>query len=195
MPETADHDGRYTQIDAGYVSRVLAFLETEALIKRVGHGRTERRLAGAPPALGNRGPAFVTRSGVRVPGSSQSVGATRAAGEVDRTVRGQRGPRRTGTCTNCTSAPRDGYAAPSQVAVDLLTNPGRGPAEGEELIDWMRSHEEVFENGRSYYSLHGQHLALPATPPCGPHRPPWRGIGKLCFSDDTRRNRYRGGVR
>ena len=39
---------------------------------------------------------------------------------------------------------RDGvwYAAPSQVAVDLLTSPGRGPAEGEELIGWMQANEE-----------------------------------------------------
>lgn len=38
---------------------------------------------------------------------------------------------------------RDGiwYAAPSQVAADLLTSPGRGPAEGEELIEWMRMNE------------------------------------------------------
>jgi hypothetical protein len=28
-----------------------------------------------------------------------------------------------------------------QVAVDLLTSPGRGPAEAEELIDWMEKHE------------------------------------------------------
>ncbi len=39
---------------------------------------------------------------------------------------------------------RDGvcYAAPSQTAVDLLTSPGRGPAEGEELITWMLANEE-----------------------------------------------------
>ncbi|MEO8904240.1 MAG: hypothetical protein ABI488_17915 [Polyangiaceae bacterium] len=36
------------------------------------------------------------------------------------------------------------YAAPSQVAADLLTSPGRGPAEAEELIQWMREHEEVW---------------------------------------------------
>jgi hypothetical protein len=36
------------------------------------------------------------------------------------------------------------YAAPSQVAGDLLTSPGRGPAEAEELILWMRDHEEVW---------------------------------------------------
>lgn len=32
-------------------------------------------------------------------------------------------------------------AAPSQVAVDLLTAPGRSPSEGEALLDWMESHE------------------------------------------------------
>jgi hypothetical protein len=36
------------------------------------------------------------------------------------------------------------YAAPSQVAADLLTSPGRGPAEGEELISWMLAHEEAW---------------------------------------------------
>ncbi len=34
------------------------------------------------------------------------------------------------------------YAAVTQVAADLLTSPGRGPAEGEELLAWMRAHEE-----------------------------------------------------
>lgn len=32
-------------------------------------------------------------------------------------------------------------AALSQVAVDLLTSPGRGPAEGEALLEWMARHE------------------------------------------------------
>ncbi len=38
---------------------------------------------------------------------------------------------------------RDGvrYAAPSLIAADLLTSPGRGPAEGEELITWMQANE------------------------------------------------------
>ena len=36
------------------------------------------------------------------------------------------------------------YAAPSQVAADLLTGPGRSPAEGEELIRWMQEHEDVW---------------------------------------------------
>jgi len=35
-------------------------------------------------------------------------------------------------------------AAVSQIAVDLLTSPGRGPNEGEALIEWMREHEHVW---------------------------------------------------
>jgi hypothetical protein len=31
-------------------------------------------------------------------------------------------------------------AAPSQAAVDLMTGPGRNPAEAEALLDWMESH-------------------------------------------------------
>ncbi|MEU8287253.1 hypothetical protein AB0C01_23265 [Micromonospora sp. NPDC048905] len=33
------------------------------------------------------------------------------------------------------------YVPPSQAAVDLLTGPGRTPAEGQELLDWMGKHE------------------------------------------------------
>jgi hypothetical protein len=36
------------------------------------------------------------------------------------------------------------YAAPSQAAADLLTSPGRGPAEAEALITWMTAHEEAW---------------------------------------------------
>ncbi len=36
------------------------------------------------------------------------------------------------------------YAAPSQVAADLLTAPGRGPAEAEALLAWMKEHERVW---------------------------------------------------
>jgi hypothetical protein len=41
---------------------------------------------------------------------------------------------------------RDGLpcAALPQVAVDLLTSPGRGPEEGEELLRWMAKHEGVW---------------------------------------------------
>ena len=36
------------------------------------------------------------------------------------------------------------FAAVSQVAADLLTSPGRGPAEGEALISWMQEMEEAW---------------------------------------------------
>ena len=36
------------------------------------------------------------------------------------------------------------YACVTQVAVDLLTGPGRGPAEAESLIGWMRSNEDAW---------------------------------------------------
>lgn len=35
-------------------------------------------------------------------------------------------------------------AALSQVAVDLLTSPGRGPNEGDALLEWMRANENVW---------------------------------------------------
>lgn len=35
-------------------------------------------------------------------------------------------------------------AAPSQVAVDLLTSPGRGPAEAAGLLDWMQTNEKAW---------------------------------------------------
>lgn len=34
------------------------------------------------------------------------------------------------------------FVAPSQAAVDLLGGPGRNPAEGQELLDWMEKHED-----------------------------------------------------
>jgi hypothetical protein len=40
-----------------------------------------------------------------------------------------------------TSADGVVYAAASQVAVDLLTSPGRGPEEREGLLAWMKEHE------------------------------------------------------
>jgi len=36
------------------------------------------------------------------------------------------------------------YAAPSQVAVDLLTSPGRGPSEAVVLLDWMEQNEPAW---------------------------------------------------
>lgn len=35
-------------------------------------------------------------------------------------------------------------AAPTQVAVDLMTGPGRAPAEAQELLDWMKRNEPLW---------------------------------------------------
>jgi hypothetical protein len=35
-------------------------------------------------------------------------------------------------------------AAAAQVAVDLLTGPGRNPSEGQELLDWMEQNESAW---------------------------------------------------
>ncbi|MDR1511982.1 MAG: hypothetical protein LBS56_00650 [Propionibacteriaceae bacterium] len=40
-------------------------------------------------------------------------------------------------------------AAPAQVAVDLMTGPGRSPAEAEELIRWMEDHEPDWRRPQS----------------------------------------------
>ena len=36
------------------------------------------------------------------------------------------------------------YARVTQVAADLMTGPGRGPAEAEGLVKWMEANEEVW---------------------------------------------------
>ena len=36
------------------------------------------------------------------------------------------------------------YVRPVQAAVDLLTSPGRGPAEGEELLRWMSGRHDAW---------------------------------------------------
>jgi len=36
------------------------------------------------------------------------------------------------------------YVAPSQAVVDLLSSPGRGPAEAEEIMIWMSQNEEIW---------------------------------------------------
>ena len=35
-------------------------------------------------------------------------------------------------------------AAPSQLAVDLLTGPGREPSQGEEILEWMKENEHIW---------------------------------------------------
>lgn len=178
-----------TKIDAGYVSRVLAFLDSEALITRVGRGRMEsvdwpallRRWAEEAP-LESRGTvrtfleprglsALVSRLGkleqpYAITGSLAVVALApiaparlatlwvtdSAAAASALSLR----PADAGANVMLVeagdesgfegAAQREGiwYAAPSQVAADLLTSPGRGPQEGEELIDWMKTNEEAW---------------------------------------------------
>ena len=37
------------------------------------------------------------------------------------------------------------YARVTQVVADLMTGPGRGPAESESLIEWMRDNEPAWQ--------------------------------------------------
>jgi hypothetical protein len=50
------------------------------------------------------------------------------------------------TIVNAARKAGDGivYVQPVQAALDLLTSPGRGPAEGEELLRWMEGREDVW---------------------------------------------------
>ncbi len=44
----------------------------------------------------------------------------------------------------CSKLDSVNYAAVSQVAADLLTSPGRGPADGEDLLAWMRNNPDAW---------------------------------------------------
>lgn len=44
------------------------------------------------------------------------------------------------------------YAPVTQVAADLMTGPGRGPAEAEGLTEWMEANEEVWRLSSTLYS-------------------------------------------
>ncbi len=176
-----------TKMNAGYVSRVLALLDTEALVTRVGHGRLEsvdwpallRRWTQDAP-LESRGaigtylePRGLSALVARLAKSDERYAVTGALAAAalaptapprlatiwirDAVAAATRlGLRPAEAGANVMliepadeevfegAAQRDGvwYAAPSQVATDLLTSPGRGPAEGEELITWMQGNEE-----------------------------------------------------
>ncbi len=180
-----------TKIDAGYVSRVLSFLDSEALIVRVGRGRIEsvdwaallRRVAQDAP-LESRGlvrtfleprglPALLTRlarfegpyavTGSLAASTLAPISPARLATVWVRdgmSAAGALGLRFVDSGANVMlveaadagvfedARRRDGvwYATPSQVAIDLLTSPGRGPQEGEALIEWMRANEEKWRS-------------------------------------------------
>ncbi|MGE6760142.1 hypothetical protein ACQKGO_19160 [Corallococcus interemptor] len=178
-----------TKIDPGYVSRVLTLLDSEALIRRAGHGRMQavdwpellRRWAHEAP-LESRGhsrtyldprglSSFIARlaqSDARYAVTGSLAGAAFAPTAPARLatvwlqdaaeVASSLGLRAADAGANLLliepgdegvfegSSQRDGvwYAAPSQVAADLLTSPGRGPAEGEALLGWMVANEEAW---------------------------------------------------
>ncbi len=176
-------------VDAGYVSRVLAFLDSEALVTRAGRGRTEsvdwagllRRWAREAP-LDSRG---VVRSYLEPRGIKAflaGLGRLRARYALTGGIAAARfapiAPPRlaivwmrpeASTTPPLGLRPADSganvllvepaddlvfegatedegirYAAPSQIAADLLTSPGRGPAEGEALIEWMKQNEGIW---------------------------------------------------
>lgn len=175
------------KIDAGYVSRVLSFLDSEALIKRVGRGRIEsvdwpallRRWAQEAPldARGRLGTFLEPRGLSALKARLAKLDTPYAiTGGLAAATLAPLAPARLATlwvpdvsaaATSLALRPADAgvnvvlvealddavfegvvrreglwYAAPTQVAVDLLTSPGRGPQEGEALIDWMRANED-----------------------------------------------------
>jgi hypothetical protein len=176
-----------TNIDAGYVSRVLSFLDSEALITRAARGRIEsvdwpallRRWAQEAP-LNARGrlEMFLEPRGLSALQSRLAKTTTPYAitGSLAAATLAPLAPPRLATlwvpdantaATRLALRPADAganvvlaeanddaafegvikreglwYAAPAQVAVDLLTSPGRGPQEGEELIGWMKANED-----------------------------------------------------
>jgi hypothetical protein len=178
-----------TGVDAGYVSRLVAGLEREALLKRKDRGRIVsvdwprllRRWAEEAP-LESRGrqrtylePRGIkallgnlreTSLGYAITGSLAAakiapVAPTRLAiVYVDQLARAEKDlslraaetganvllvePKDPGVYAGARSLDNLRYVAPSQAAADLLTSPGRGPAEAEELIRWLTDHEDAW---------------------------------------------------
>ena len=178
-----------TKIDAGYVSRVLTLLDSQALITRDDRGRLKSvawpgllRLWAQEAPLESRGEirTFLEPRGLSVLLARLAKSDARyvATGGLAATTQAPIAPPRLGIIWMDDAAaaaeklglrsanvganvmliePADEsvyegailragvrYAAPSQVAVDLLTSPGRGPAEGEALIEWMQANEEAW---------------------------------------------------
>lgn len=178
-----------TRVDAGYVSRVLTLLDSEALITRGGRGRIERvdwpallrRWAREAPLesrgevrsfleprglsallarVGESGDTYAVTGGLAAARFAPIAPARLAVIWIrsSETTAERLGLRPAESGANVLLVePNDDlvfegatehrgvrYAAPSQVAADLLTSPGRGPAEGEALLEWMRENEEAW---------------------------------------------------
>jgi hypothetical protein len=178
-----------TGVDPGYVSRVLALLDREALIERRGRGqvvkvdwvRLLRRWANEAP-LASRGtlatylePRGLTALETKLAkletdyAITGTLAATRVAPlapprlatvyveDMTRFVKNvDLRPAETGGNVlviepgdpQLAVAPIEErglrYVALSQAAADLMTSPGRGPEEAEELIAWMTENEAVW---------------------------------------------------
>lgn len=176
-----------TKIDAGYVSRVLALLDSEALITRVGRGRMQsvdwpallrswaqeapiesrgtartyldpRGLSSLMARLAKSDERYVVTGGLAA-AAFAPIAPPRlaviwmrdvtAAAERLRLRPAASGanvllvePHDDAVFEGATQRDDIWYAVPSQIAADLLSSPGRGPAEGEELIQWMQANEE-----------------------------------------------------
>lgn len=176
-------------VDPGYVSRIVALLDRQALIERSGRGRIasvdwprllERWAQDAPlssrgtqiTCLDPRGLSAMTSrlsktklryavTGTLAVSEFAPVAAARLAVVYVENVKeavsnlelriAERGanvmliePQDDGVFDG--SILRNGLrvVAVSQAAADLLTSPGRGPAEAEALIAWMRDNEEAW---------------------------------------------------
>jgi hypothetical protein len=178
-----------TGVDAGYVSRLVAELEREALLDRNDRGRIVavdwsrllRRWAEEAP-LESRGrqrtyleprgigallaklretEASYAITGGLAAATIAPVAPTRLAivyvdqierAEKNLSVRGAETganvllvePKDPSVYAGARSLDKLRYVAASQAAADLLTSPGRGPAEAEELIRWMTDHEDAW---------------------------------------------------
>ncbi len=101
-----------TKIDAGYVSRVLAFLDTEALITRVGHGKMQSvQLACASTALGTGSTPGIAGPGEDLPRSSRTRCPRRSTRKVQKAVRRDRKPRCGNHCANRSGTSGDGLGS------------------------------------------------------------------------------------
>jgi hypothetical protein len=178
-------------VDPGYASRVIAFLDREALVSRTMRGsltavdwralltRWSQEYSpfgrqGATMYLAARGIPAVTER-LKVLKVRYSVTGSWAAAQVapvapprllalyvdrPRDVEEMLGLRPAEAGANValltplddvvfarSSVTKDvTIAALSQVAVDLMTSPGRGPNEAEALMDWMQVHEDAWRS-------------------------------------------------
>ena len=176
-------------VDAGYVSRVLSLLDSQALIERQGRGLIARvdwpkllKRWGEDSPLNSRGiqatclePRGIEalQSKLKKLDMRYAITASLAAAKFapiapprlatiyvedieraksDLELRSADAganvlliePADVGVFTGVVKKDGLSFVALSQAATDLITSPGRGPAEAEELISWMAANEEAW---------------------------------------------------